>query len=148
MSNVASMLLHPAPDSSPPSYVLKFPAPERTPIPLFDSAHDTGKFVKAILTHRDSLLGKRVLAATDYYTSTNILDAFTEVKPESAKGSRFERVSEQAFKDGLGPLPEKAKVEMYENMAFMTDFGYYGNASLAESHAVRLLFSCFFPIVL
>lgn len=140
MSNVSGGMLHPNPDSSEHEYVLTLPVPDHTPIPLFDAADDAGKFVKGILTHRDELLGKRVLAATDYYTCKEIVDAFREVKKEGGKGSHFVQVSEQAFKDGLGGMPDRGKHEMYENMVFMTDFGYYGKAGLEDSHAV-----CFMP---
>lgn len=148
MSNFTGGMLHPNPDSSEHEYVLTFPTPDHTPIPLFDAADDTGKFVKGILTHRDKVLGKRVLAATDYYTCKEIVDAFGEVKKEGGKGSHFVQVSEQIFKDSLGGMPDRGKHEMYENMLFMTDFGYYGKAGLGESHAVCLLFPslprCFF----
>lgn len=65
------------------------------------------------------------------------MDTFQEVKKI---GGRFEQISEQAFKDSLGGMPEKAKVELYENMAFMTDFGYFGKDSLEESHKVCFCF--------
>ncbi|MCJ1468393.1 hypothetical protein MMC07_007021 [Pseudocyphellaria aurata] len=136
MSNVSGGMLHPNADSSKHEYVLTLPVPDHTPIPLFDAGDDTGKFVKAILTHRDEVLGKRVLAATDYYTCKQIVDEFREVKKEDGKDSHFERVSEQAFKDALGGMPDRGKDEMYENMAFMTDYGYYGKAGLGESHAI------------
>ncbi len=35
-------------------------------------------------------------------------------------------------------MPKKAQDELYENMAFMDEFGYYGKASLDESHAVSI----------
>lgn len=136
MSNVSGGMMHPNPESSEHEYVLTLPVPDHTPIPLFDAADDTGKFVKGILTHREKLLGKRVLAATDYYTCKEIVDLFREVKKEGGKGSHFVQVSEQAFKDGLGGMPDRGKHEMYENMAFMTDFGYYGKAGLEESLAI------------
>ena len=140
MSNFTGGMLHPNPDSSEHEFVVTFPIPDYTPIPLFDAADDTGKFVKGILTHRDEVLGKRVLAATDYYTCKEIVDAFGEVKKEDGKDSHFVQISEQVFKDSLGGMPDRGKHEMYENMLFMTDFGYYGKAGLGESHAVCLLF--------
>lgn len=139
MSNFTGGMFHPNPDSSEHEYVLTFPAPDHTPIPLFDAADDTGKFVKAILTHRDKVLGKRVLAATDYYTCKEIVDTFREVKKEDGKGVHFVQVSEQDYKDSMGGMPDRGKNELYENMMFMTDFGYYGKASLDESHAVCFL---------
>jgi len=46
--------------------VLAMPMPPNTPIPLFSAAGDTSKFLKALLTHRDTMLCKSVLAAADY----------------------------------------------------------------------------------
>lgn len=134
MSNISGGMLGPDPSSK--EYVFTLPAPGTTPIPLFDAADDTGKFVKAILTHKDETLGKRVLAATDYYTATDIVDIFREVKTEAGKGARFQQIGEQAYKDALVGFPDRAKEEMYQNMAFMNDWGYYGKADLGWSHSV------------
>lgn len=143
MSNLASGMLH---LSSPNEYILALPIPARTQIPLFDAGADTGKFVKGILLHRKEVLGKRVLAATDYYTLDEIVGGFNEVTKEGVT-AKVVTVSEAEFKDALGQMPEKGKVEMYENMAFMTDYGYYGKDSLEESHKVSfaLLYSFFQP---
>ncbi len=40
-------------------------------------------------------------------------------------------------------MPEKAQQELYENMMFMKEFGYYGKASLDESLAVSIVPSLF-----
>ena len=114
------------------------PAPEDTPAPLFDVADDTGKFVKAILTHREQVLGKQIYAATDYYTWADVLNTFKELKPEAGKNAKFVQLSKEQYKGALASMgmPPKAQEELYENMAFMHDFGYYGKASLDESHAV------------
>ena len=133
MSNVSGGMLHPTEGGE---WAMTLPIPDHTPIPLFDAADDTGKFVKAILTHREETLGKRVLAATDYYTCAEIVRTFQEVKPETGKGARFLQVSKEDFKAGLGQMPEKGKEEMYENMAFMTDFGYFGKDKLEWSLSV------------
>ena len=145
MSNISGGMLGPDPSSK--EYVFTLPAPATTPIPLFDAADDTGKFVKAILTHKDETLGKRVLAATDYYTATEIVDIFREVKTEAGKGARFQQIGEQAYKDALVGFPDRAKEEMYQNMAFMNDWGYFGKADLGWSHSVFPLSSLPLPIV-
>lgn len=138
MSNLASGMLHP---SSPNEYILALPIPSRTQIPLFDAGADTGKFVKAILLHREEVLGKRVLAATDYYTLDEIVGGFNDVTKEGVT-AKVVTVSEAEFKDALGQMPEKGKAEMYENMAFMTDYGYYGKDPLEESHKVSFVLLC------
>ena len=136
MSNIPGQILRPSPPEN--HFTLTMPAPESTPVPLFDAANDTGKFVKGILTHREQVLGKQIYAATDYYTWTDVLNTFKEVKPEAGKNAKFVQVSAEQYKAALAGMgmPPKAQVEMYENMAFMDEFGYYGKAGLEESHAV------------
>ena len=112
--------------------------PSNTPIPCFDAGDDTGKFVKGILTHRDATLGKRVLAATDYYTPTQIVSTFKELYPKAGVNAKFVQLSKEDYKAALAGagMPPKAQEELYENMAFMNEFGYYGESSLDESHSV------------
>lgn len=143
MSNLATGMLHPSP-TSPNEYILALPIPPHTPIPLFDAEADTGKFIKGILLHRQELLGKRVLAATDYYTLNEIVREFNDVTKEGVTAKTV-TVSEAEFKDAMGQMPEKGKVEMYENMVFMTDYGYYGKEPLEESHKVSFADSILFP---
>ena len=74
-----------------------------------------------------------------------MLSTFKELKPEAGKDAKFVQVSKEEYKAALAGagMPPKAQEELYENMAFMHDFGYYGKASLEESHAVS-----FFPFFL
>ena len=143
MSNLPNQMLRPLPPTN--TYTIAMPAPSSTPVPLFDVASDTGKFVKGILTHREDVLGKRVYAATDYYTWDDVLDTFGEVYPEAGKDAKFVEVSKGEYMAALAQagMPEKAQVELYENMAFMYEFGYYGKAGLEESHAVSFFFYLF-----
>ena len=136
MSNIPGQILRQVPPDN--NWTLAMPAPSDTPVPLFDAAGDTGKFVKGILTHRDQVLGKRIYAASDYYTFADMVDTFKEMKSEAGKNANFVRMTKEQYKGALAKagMPEKAQEELYENMAFMHDYGYYGKASLAESHAV------------
>jgi len=120
------------------NWTMALPMPPDTPIPCFDAAGDTGVFVKAILTHREETLGKKVLGATDYYTPQQIMATFQELYPEAGKSAKFIEIDKDAYKGALADagMPEKAQLILYENMAFMHDYGYFGKASLAESHAV------------
>lgn len=140
MSNISGGMLRLDPSSN--QYVFALPAPSTTPIPLFDASDDTGKFVKAILTHKDETVGKRVLAATDYYTASDIVKIFSEVKSEAGKGAKFQEIDKQTYKDSLAGFPERGKEEMYQNMAFMNDWGYFGKEDLGWSHSV-----CSFPLL-
>ena len=141
MSNFPGAMFRPLPPHD--AWTVALPMPSDTPIPLLDAAGDTGKFIKAILTHRDTLLGKQVLAATDYYTPAQIVDTFKELYPEAGKAATFVDVDKETYKSALGQtgMPEKGQQELYENMAFMHDYGYFGKASLKESLAVSHQFS-------
>ena len=136
MSNIPGGMMRQLPPNN--RWTLALPMPDDTPIPLFDAGGDTGKFVKAILTRRDAVLGKQVLAATDYFTPKQIVDTFKELFPEAGKEAKFVQTDKEQYKGALAKagMPEKFQEELYENMAFMHDFGYYGKASLDESHAV------------
>ena len=136
MPNIPGGFLRQFPPNN--DWTMALPIPDGTPIPLFDPAEDTGTFVKAILTHRDTVLGKQILAATDYYTPTQIVDTFKEVYPQAGQETTFLQLEKEQFKGALAQagMPEKGREELYENMAFMPEYGYYGKASLNESLSV------------
>ena len=134
MSNLQTML-NPSPQP-PNNLTWAFPAPASTPIPFFDASEDSGKFVKAMVLKRDQVLGKNVLAATDYYTVQQVLDTFTKVKGKQADFWQVDKETYTGFLKGAG-MPEFAAVELYENMSFMEEFGYYGKRSLEWSLSVR-----------
>ena len=138
MSNLPGGMLRQLPPAD--DWTLALPMPAGTPIPFFEAGEDTGKFVKGILTHRDKVLGKRVLAATDYYSPSDAISFFKSLYPKAGESAKFVQVSKDDYKGALAKagMPEKAQEELYENMAFMNEYGYYGKASLAESHEVRL----------
>ncbi len=131
MSNIAGGML----SKKGENWVFSLPIAPTSPIPLYDTA-DTGRYVKAIVDNKDALLGKRFLAATEYLTAQEVVDTFKSVFPEAGKTAVYSETPKDsfyAFMKGTG-LPEFAVDEMYENMALMQDFGYYGGASLDESH--------------
>ena len=140
MSNFPGSMFRQLPPSD--DWTIALPMPASTPIPFLDAGDDTGKFVKGILTHRDNVLGKRVLAATDYYTPSDAITIFKELFPRAGKSAKFVQMSKDDYKGALAQagMPEKAQQELYENMAFMNDYGYYGKGSLAESHEVNFTF--------
>ena len=137
MSNIPGSLLRQLPPDN--DWALALPMDPETPIPFIDVAADTGKFVKGILTHRDKLLGKQVYASVAYYTPNEIVATFAELYPESGKKAKYVQVSKDDYTGGLTStgMAEKVAEELYENMVFMYEFGYFGKASLDESLAVR-----------
>lgn len=121
-----------------PTWGLGLPIPTTSSIPMFDSQGDTGKFVKAILINREKVLGKRILAATEYQTIEEIVKQFSEVFPEDGKDAKAHEFSHDAYLAGLAAkgIPEFVQQELLENMRLMAEFGYYGGESLDESHSI------------
>ncbi len=119
-------------------WTLALPIPSSAPIPLLNTAEDVGKFVKGILLNREKVLGKRIYGATDYYTIDEIVKEFKEQFPEAGKAAKAIELPHQAFKDILGSagMPPDIQEELLQNMRLLSEFGYYGGASLDESHSV------------
>lgn len=136
MSNIPGANLRPSPIDN--AWTLAMPVPATAPVPLFAAREDTGKFVKAILLHREETLGKRVLAATKYYTLQDVLDAFKSAYPEAGKTAKYFELPKDTFKGfltGKG-LPEFAAQELLENMLLLNEGGYYGGDNLEWSQSV------------
>ncbi|TPX63942.1 hypothetical protein SpCBS45565_g06285 [Spizellomyces sp. 'palustris'] len=126
MSNLSSSMLSPSPDTK--EYTLAFPISASAPVPLLEAAADTGKFVKGILLHREKTLGKRIFGATEYYIGED----------KAGKTAKYVQVSPTAFKGFLAHTgaSDFVQEEMLQNMQLLEEFGYYGNASLDESHSI------------
>ncbi|KAI0198340.1 NMRAL1 protein [Astrocystis sublimbata] len=117
------------------NWVLSLPIAASSPIPLYDPA-DTGKYVKAIMSNKEALLGKGFTASTEYLTAQEVLDTFKAVFPEAGKSAAYFQTPKDAFYDFMKStgMPDFAVDEMYENMVLLQDFGYYGGLPLEESH--------------
>ncbi|KAK2770267.1 NmrA family transcriptional regulator [Colletotrichum kahawae] len=87
----------------------------------------SGKFVVAAMRNRDSVLGKQILAAADYYTPARIVSEFQEV---TGKTARFVQVDAEAYR---GFFPAPMADEMLENHLFIGEPGYYAGKDLKES---------------
>ncbi|KAK7413134.1 hypothetical protein QQX98_008020 [Neonectria punicea] len=110
------------------AYTLSLPvSPVKAQVPLFNARGDLGKFVNAAIQHHPSSLGKRIYAATDYYTPSRIISEFSEVL---GKPASFTQLSNETFKSFMSPGVAQ---EMLENMLLLEDPGYYGGADLKES---------------
>lgn len=110
--------------------------PADTPIPFFDVGGDTRKFVKGVLPRRDKVL------RIDYNTPSDAIAICKELFQKAGGSAKFMHISKDDYKGALAPagMPEKAQQKLYENMAFMNEYGYYGKADLAESQEVKLAF--------
>ena len=136
MSNIPGGMLRQAPPNN--AWTLALPIPSTAPIPLFDTADDTGKFVKGILLNREKALGKRIYGTTDYYTVDQITQQFKEQYPEAGKDAKSVELPHDVFKGIMAKAGRGGHVaeEMLQNMRLMSEFGYYGGADLKESHSV------------
>ncbi|KAH7092624.1 putative NmrA family transcriptional regulator [Paraphoma chrysanthemicola] len=126
MSNLEQMI-RPGQDGA---LTWALPIAENSKFPLIDIKSDTGKFVKAIIKNRSSVLGARVLGAENYYTATQVLDTLAKV---TGKKTGFVRLDEGTYKSFL---PEFMAQEMLENHLFIENPGYYGGEDLEKSHAI------------
>src|SRR5688572_2052195 len=86
-----------------------------------------GKFVKAAIKNYPSYTGKRIYAATEYYTPSRIVEEFSEVIGAPAS---FVQIPAETFKSFL---PDAIAEEMCENILLLEDTGYYGGVDLKES---------------
>ncbi|KAH0435091.1 NmrA family transcriptional regulator [Colletotrichum camelliae] len=120
-------------------FSLAYPVGEGARFPLVDTESDivsrkltceelvSGKFVVAAMRNRDSVLGKQILAAADYYTPARIVSEFQEV---TGKTARFVQVDAEAYR---GFFPAPMADEMLENHLFIGEPGYYAGKDLEES---------------
>ncbi|CRG90536.1 NmrA-like family domain-containing protein 1 [Talaromyces islandicus] len=113
------------------TYTLAWPVNlEKTQVPLFDAANDTGKFVKAAITHYPSSINQRILAATDYYSPERIIKEFQEATGYKAQAVQIPGDVFKSF------LPAAVAQEMMENIMLLEDPGYYAGESLSPTHAL------------
>jgi hypothetical protein len=89
-----------------------------------------GKFIKAIIKNRSSVLGARILGAQGYYTPNEILDQLTAA---TGKKTQYFQIDEKTYKSYL---PEFMAQEMLENHLFIEEPGYYGGETLDKSHSI------------
>jgi len=117
--------------------------PSTTRLPLFAAEFDTGKFVKAILSNRDTMLGKRVFAATAYTTPTEIVEMFKECFSLAGKNAEFVEMKKEEFEGLLSMygIPEVGRQDLGEMMELFGSFGYFGGENLENSLAVGSSFN-------
>lgn len=133
MSNIPGGMFRRTPPNN--AWTFSLPIAPSAQIPLFDPA-DTGKYVKATALHREELLGKRILGATEYLTAAQVVEKFKEAFPEAGKDASFYDIPAGKYKDILmgNGMPEFVAQELLENMQLLEKFGYYGGEGLEETH--------------
>ena len=126
---------------SPPdnAWTLALPIPSHTPIPLFDTARDLGKFIKGIVLNKEKALGKEVYGATAYVKAEEIVATFKKLYPEAGATARYYELPKDVYLNILtkqAGMPDFAAEELYENMQLMNVFGYYFGKTLDWSHSL------------
>ncbi|TVY80730.1 NmrA-like family domain-containing protein [Lachnellula suecica] len=121
MSNLPGGTMRQLPPNN--DWTLALPVPTTTPIPLLDTAGDTGKFVKGILLNREKSLGKRIYGATAYYTVDEIVKEFKQTFPEAGKTAKAAELPHAVFKGILGKAgqSEESQKELLQNMRLMNE---------------------------
>ncbi|EEP77940.1 conserved hypothetical protein [Uncinocarpus reesii 1704] len=108
------------------TYTLMLPLTDKAQFPLFDVS-DTGKYVVTAIKNRDSLLGKQILEAVDYYSPGRIVEEFEQVTGHKAKFLTIDADDYVKF------LPASVAQEMLETHQLLENPGYYAGASLDKS---------------
>lgn len=126
------------PTGAPKTFSLALPIPTTAPMPLFDTAADTGKFVKAILLAGPKTFGKTYNAAVAYKTAEEVAQEFSTVTGTTATATVADRAAWKAELTGFG-LSELAAEELLQNMRLMDEFGYYGGEGLEDSQRVSFV---------
>lgn len=95
---------------------------EKTQVPVFDPAADTGTYVEAIIGSPDpvALDGRYVQAVSEWTTPAQIVAYISEI---SGKEVKFNSVPADVFQSFL---PGKTAEELTENMVLVRDYSYYG----------------------
>ncbi|WEW59213.1 hypothetical protein PRK78_004682 [Emydomyces testavorans] len=121
------------------TYTLMLPITNKAQFPLFEvfdtgkpatetlNAVTQGKYVVTAIKQRESLLGKQLLGASDYYSPDRIIEEFAQVTGHQAKFIPIE--AEEYMKS----LPPAIARELLETHQLLESPGYYAGASLDES---------------
>lgn len=134
MTNIPGSMFRQAEDGS---WTLGMPMPSTAPIPMYATA-DTGKYIKAMVCHREEVLGRRILAATAYMTGDEIIAGFRKAFPTAGATAKHFDMPKDVFFAGMKSRgsPDFVAEELWENMRLMPDFGYFGGDSLDWTHSL------------
>lgn len=109
------------------AWTLALPMPADAPIPIFDVG-DSGKYVKAIVLNRGSLLGERVYAASAYMTPDELVAGFRATFPRDGATARFYSTPHADYLAFMSPIMggDAVAEELLQNMRLFAEGGYYG----------------------
>lgn len=110
---------------------------EKTMVPIFSPADDTGKFVTGILSQDlASVNGKYIHAVSEWISPAKMLEV---VSAAAGKEVKMNELDDEAYLKTLPPPP--LALELGETMFLIRDYSYYGlgeEKNQAESNAILL----------
>lgn len=111
--------------------IIALPLMPSTKLPLIDTAGDTGKFVKAIVLHRDELLGKRLIGVSEYRSLDDVAEIMEKV---STKKTQYVHVDMDQFLQRFAArgYPQHILEDVKDMMLWLQDFGYFEGQSLED----------------
>lgn len=135
MTNLPGQAFRPSPPDN--AWTLGLPIPAKAIFPMFYPA-DTGKYIKAAVLNESEVLGKRLLASTEYLTGQEVVDGFKQAYPAQAASARYRQQPDEEFRGFLKSqgMPDFAVEELHQNMRLLDEFGYYGGDSLEWTHSL------------
>ena len=115
-------------DQDGEGYTLALPVGgDSAKIPLVDPTSETGLFTATVLRKFPDWNGKRVLAASGWYTPNQLINEFSEAIGKPAK---YQQIPGEVFKSFM---PPPVAQELLENFLLLDDkVGYYNNGNLDE----------------
>lgn len=121
------------PDSK--TYKLVIPISDTTQIPYISITSDAGKYLKAILLNRSSLLGKQVLAAESSHNSLEVVKILQE---KGGLDVEFVQALEGQYRAALGSkgFPDWLQDDLLANLKYIEEYGYYGGEDFVKGKDV------------
>ena len=124
------------------AYRLALPVPPTVKWAMVSAGHDVGKYVKAILSNREQVLGKRISAAERLYSLGELVQT---LKEKGGLDVAYEQIPEEAFKKGLQSqgFPEFFADDMVDSMKFGAEFSFLpgDGVTLEAGHQVSVTMS-------
>ena len=125
----------PRKDAEGDGYTLTMPLHPDSKIAGFEAKADMGTFVKPVILGGSKFYGKRIYAASEELTITEMIKTWSEVTGKKAKFQEVDGPTYQGILQSAG-MPEPVAVEFTEMLLWFRDFGYYGGADIKPSHAI------------
>jgi len=112
------------------SYVFAMPVGPDTLLPIIDTPHDYGIFVREAIESPAFGPGTEILTCGELIS---VADALSQVAEITGKKISFVQISDEQFLANY-PAPAHIALEVLQNFLYIQDFGYYGGKDIKPSH--------------